>query len=105
MKNLSSNEVKSLIDNSDNICLLDVREIWEFEKCHIEGSILIPMQSIPDNLSQLDPQQETIVICHHGIRSRVVANFLEQHGFNQVINLAGGVDAWSHDVDQSMAKY
>jgi rhodanese-related sulfurtransferase len=85
--------------------LLDVREPWEFDKARIEGSILVPMRSIPDCLEELDPEQETVVICHHGIRSRMVGHFLESQGFTKVINLSGGVAAWASDVDRQMPSY
>lgn len=85
--------------------LLDVRETWEYDICHIKGSELIPMQTIPRQLGQLDPQQETIVICHHGVRSRMVGQFLEQAQFENIINLSGGVTAWAQQVDQTMPTY
>ena len=85
--------------------LLDVREPWEYERCHIEGSQLIPMRQIPEAAAQLDPVQEIVVICHHGIRSRQVAYYLEREGFTNLINLEGGVEAWAQDVDQSMQRY
>lgn len=85
--------------------LLDVREPWEFQICHIDGSQLVPMGQIPAALNALDRDRETVVICHHGIRSRQVARYLEYQGFSRVINLAGGVDAWARDVDHAMAVY
>ncbi|MDJ0739534.1 MAG: rhodanese-like domain-containing protein [Gammaproteobacteria bacterium] len=85
--------------------LLDVREPWEFRICHIDGSQLIPMGQLPASLNALDPQRETVVICHHGIRSRQVAMYLDYQGFTNVINLAGGVAAWARDVDRQMATY
>jgi rhodanese-related sulfurtransferase len=85
--------------------LLDVREPWEFEICHLEGSRLVPMRQIPSALPTLDRQRETVVVCHHGIRSRQVAIYLEQIGFTRVINLGGGVDAWAREVDPGMAIY
>jgi len=91
--------------NTDKLLLLDVREPWEYDICHIEGSTLIPMQRIPSHVNKLDPQQETIVICHHGIRSKIVSDFLEQAQFKKVINLAGGVNSWSQQVDPAMASY
>jgi rhodanese-related sulfurtransferase len=63
------------------------------------------MRDIPSKIKMLDPQQEIVVICHHGIRSRQVAYFLEHNGFTQVINLAGGVAAWARDVDPQMPVY
>lgn len=85
--------------------LLDVREPWEFSLCAIEDSQLIPMGQIAARLDSLDPEQETVVICHHGIRSRSVAMFLERHGFSNVINLSGGIEAWSRDIDLDMPTY
>ena len=85
--------------------LLDVRENWEFDRCNISGSKLIPMGQIPNSLALLDPTQEIVVICHHGVRSMRVAAFLEQQGFQQLINLEGGIDAWAREVDQSLAIY
>ena len=85
--------------------LLDVREPWEYNICHIKGSQLIPMQSISAHLHKLDRQQETIVICHHGVRSKMVARFLEQAQFEQIINLSGGVNLWAQEVDLSMLRY
>jgi rhodanese-related sulfurtransferase len=85
--------------------LLDVRESWEYGICHIPGSRLMPMQSIPAALKDLDPERETVIICHHGIRSRQVAMFLAHQGFSRVINMEGGVAAWARDVDPSMPTY
>lgn len=85
--------------------LLDVREPWEYGICRLQDSRLLPMRTIPTSLQELDPTQETIVICHHGIRSRQVALFLEQQGFKNIINMRGGMAAWARDVDPSMPTY
>ena len=85
--------------------LLDVREPWEFEICHIQGSQLIPMNSIPQKISELEKEESIVCICHHGMRSWQVAAFLEKNGFAQVINLSGGVDAWAQEVDAAMVTY
>jgi rhodanese-related sulfurtransferase len=86
--------------------LLDVREPWEFAICKLEGSRLVPMRQVPEFAQQLDPQQEIVVICHHGIRSMAVCNYLEQqYGFSGLINLEGGVDAWARQLDPAMATY
>ena len=85
--------------------LLDVREGWEFETCHIAGSTLIPMHLIPVRVSEIDDDREVVCICHHGARSMQVAAFLERNGFSNVTNLTGGVHAWSVQVDPSMPKY
>ncbi|MHA7880132.1 MAG: rhodanese-like domain-containing protein [Saccharospirillum sp.] len=85
--------------------LLDVREGWEYQTCHIEGSVLIPMNSIPDQLDELARDNAIVCICHHGMRSLQVAHFLEQQGFSDVSNLNGGVDAWAREVDETMPTY
>lgn len=85
--------------------LLDVREPWEFQTCHIEGSQLVPMGEIPSRASGLDSSAEVVVVCHHGGRSMQVAMFLEKQGFSTVSNLAGGVDAWARTVDTGMPVY
>lgn len=85
--------------------LLDVREPWEYSNCHLPGSQLIPMRQIPTALNELDPDRETVVICHHGIRSRSVAMYLIKNEFSKVINLRGGIDAWAREVDPNMPTY
>ena len=85
--------------------LLDVRQPWEFDICHIEGSRLIPMGQLPRKLAELDPGQETVVICHHGIRSRQVGHYMESQGFERIINLSGGVEQWAREVDPQMTTY
>jgi rhodanese-related sulfurtransferase len=85
--------------------LLDVREPWEFETCHIAGARLIPMRGIPAQVDALDRDAETVVICHHGGRSFQVAMFLEQQGFGRLFNLTGGVEGWSRQVDPAMPRY
>ncbi|MDX5409644.1 MAG: sulfurtransferase [Thauera sp.] len=85
--------------------LLDVREPWELEICRIEGSVAMPMGSVPARFAELDRDRETVVICHHGGRSAQVCMFLERQGFSNVINLAGGVAGWAAQVDPGMAQY
>ena len=85
--------------------LLDVREPHEFRHCRIEGSVNMPMNQVFSDYSKLDPHRETVVICHHGIRSLQIANFLLNHGFLEIANLTGGVAAWASQVDSSMATY
>ncbi len=85
--------------------LLDVREPWEYDKARIDGSTLVPMRSVPSRLDELDPEREIVVICHHGVRSRMIGRFLENQGFTNIINLSGGVAAWAHDVDRQMPTY
>lgn len=89
--------------------VLDVREPHELQLASIqaEGFILrtIPMGVIPPRLSELDPQQPIACLCHHGGRSMQVASFLQSRGFEHVANIAGGIHAWSAEVDPSIARY
>jgi rhodanese-related sulfurtransferase len=106
MRELEAVELKDYLESADvKPLLLDVRQSWEFDICKLDDSVLIPMSSIPANLDQLDKDRETVVICHHGIRSRRVAYYLEQAGFSNIINLKGGVDSWAKTVDNQMATY
>jgi len=105
-REISAMELHSYLQtNTTNPLLLDVREPWEYEKCRLENSQLIPMRQISGALNELDPDQEIIVVCHHGIRSRSVAAYLSSNSFSKVINLTGGIDAWAKYVDHSMATY
>ncbi len=106
MKNLTATELHDYLQQAEpRPVLLDVREPWEHEKCQIEGSTLLPMSRIAAALNELDPEQETVVICHHGVRSYRVAQWLEQMGFRNIINLYGGINAWAQQVDPSMTRY
>jgi rhodanese-related sulfurtransferase len=106
MQHLTAPEVAALIAESSGAhVLLDVREPWEYETCRIDGSISVPMNTIPGRLEELDRDASIICICHHGARSMRVAQFLEGSGFTQVTNLTGGIHAWSQQVDPAMPTY
>ena len=89
--------------------VLDVREPHELQTAsvHADGFTLvtIPMGVIPPRLSELDPEQPIACLCHHGGRSMQVAAFLERRGFAHVANVAGGIHAWSLELDPSIARY
>lgn len=107
MRQIRPAELKEWLDDPQREApfLLDVRELWEYERCHISDANLVPMGSVPAHLGELDQARETVVICHHGVRSYHVARFLENNGFKNVINLSGGVDAWAKEVDRTMPLY
>jgi len=105
MQTITSVELKTKLDAGEKPVLLDVREAWEYALCSIEGSINISMPNIDQMLNELKADDETIVICHHGMRSFQVGNYLEGKGFNQIANLEGGVDVWAKTVDAEMAQY
>ncbi len=107
MKHVSPAELKAWLDDPERErpLLLDVREPWEFDICHLDGARLMPMQSVAQGLGELNPGRETVVICHHGVRSFHVARFLEHNGFSAVVNLTGGVAGWAKEADQKMPTY
>jgi len=87
------------------LTLLDVREPWEVATAHVEGSIHMPMEQVPSRLAELDPNAAVVVMCHGGMRSLQVAQYLAGQGFADVYNLSGGIDAWSQDVDSTVPRY
>jgi rhodanese-related sulfurtransferase len=106
MREMSAEELSDLLrEKNKNITLLDIREPWETEVCQLSGAIHISMMEIPNRLNELDTEAEIVVLCHHGVRSRQVAGFLEASGFSQVSNLVGGIDAWAMSVEPAMARY
>tara|TARA_X000000368_G_C22528331_1_gene492321 strand:- start:101 stop:448 length:348 start_codon:yes stop_codon:yes gene_type:complete len=99
-------EVQAMLDEKkSNIMLVDVREKWEFDLCHIPDSIHIPVSDIVLRMSELQKSDPIILICHNGRRSLNIGLELIDKGFNNVINLKGGVDQWADDIDNTMAKY
>ncbi len=98
-------ELKARIDRGDSPLILDVREMEEVALAPFPHAVHIPMGEIPVRLSELDPEREVILVCHHGIRSAQVAGYLFSIGFRMVFNLTGGIDAWSVSVDPTLARY
>lgn len=102
MRQLPPAEVQPLL--AQGIVLLDVREQEELDLASVAGVRHIPMQEVPGRLADLNPQASIAVLCHHGGRSMQVARFLERNGFVDVINVAGGIEAWSQ-LDPSIPRY
>jgi len=107
MHQLSPADLKSWLADGERSApfLLDVREPWEYARCHIDGSYLIPMASVPVRIAEMPRDQDIVVVCHHGARSQQVALFLAQAGLKGVHNLQGGVNAWALQVDPAMPRY
>ena len=102
---ISPKELKASLDKGDKLVLVDVREEWEYSLAKLDGSILIPLGTLPQSLTRLNRDAEIIAICHHGMRSADATNFLLQQGFANVKNLVGGIDAWSTQVDGTVPRY
>lgn len=85
--------------------LLDVREQWEREIARVSTAVHIPMGEVPLRLDELDPMRPVAVLCHGGRRSAEIAALLAQSGFVTVVNIEGGIDAWSQEVDPAIPRY
>jgi rhodanese-related sulfurtransferase len=102
---ISAGQVKAMLKRGDPFTLLDVREPWELEKARIDGSKHIPMGDVPTRVQELDPEEHLVVVCHHGVRSLSVTNWLRQQGFEKVQSMRGGIDGWARTVDVKMPLY
>ncbi|MCA1592115.1 MAG: rhodanese-related sulfurtransferase [Acidobacteria bacterium] len=89
----------------DDLLLIDVREQDEFDLARIEGAQLLPLSRFNEWAAKLDPERETIIMCHHGIRSAQVCAALSRQGFTNLLNLSGGIDRWSCEVDRTVPRY
>ncbi len=98
-------ELDARLKRGDDVLLIDVREVAEHEMARIEGARLLPLSRFNEWVGALDPEAETVVMCHHGIRSAQVCAFLARQGFIKLSNLAGGIDRWSQEVDPSVPSY
>jgi rhodanese-related sulfurtransferase len=98
-------ELASYLAAGHKPVLLDVREAWEWNICHLPDSLLMPLRELPTRVASLDKQAEIVLICHHGVRSFHAAHYLVSLGFERVINLSGGVAAWADEVDSTMPRY
>ena len=105
MRTISATALKARLDAGETPALLDVREAWEFEICHIPGSVNISMTNPDGILGALKADAETVLICHHGVRSGQLGRYLEDQGLARITNLDGGVAAWAETVDKNMARY
>ena len=104
MTDISPQDLKVRLDRRDPIVLLDVREDLETALCRLENATHIPIEEIEFRTTELDPADEIVVYCHHGVRSAAVADFLRQQGF-KAVNLAGGLDFWARAIDPKMKRY
>ncbi len=102
---ISPELVFEMMDAGENLILLDIREDWEWEKAHLEGAIHIPLGDLGNRVTELDPNRETIVYCHHGDLSVDGCLLLWEHGFRKQRSLTGGIEAWSELVDPSVPRY
>ncbi|MCX8072137.1 MAG: rhodanese-like domain-containing protein [Candidatus Binatia bacterium] len=102
---LSPAELAQRLARGEPVCLLDVREAEEVALAALPGAVHIPLRSLPARVGELDPRATIVVYCHHGMRSAMAAEWLVERGFQSVLNLAGGIDAWAREVDPTMPRY
>lgn len=102
---ISVSELRRRLDAGEALAVLDVREPWEAEICRIEGSISIPLNRLPDGVENLPQDRPLVVLCHHGMHSRLAVDWLRANGVKEAVNLGGGIDAWARQIDRQMKVY
>ena len=106
MQEITATQLKERLDRGDDIQIIDVREPNEYEAARIPDSKLIPLREVVTRMSEIDPARETVVHCKMGGRSSKAIEVLRRSGFTgKLLNLKGGITAWSNDVDPSVPKY
>ena len=102
---ITAQELAEMRNSKPHYTILDVREYFEWDICHIKGAINIPMNLIDECINEIPNTIPTIVVCHHGVRSLNVIHYLKTKGYNNLINLDGGIHAWATQVETEMATY
>lgn len=105
---ITPQEVQRRLHSGEKLALIDVREPGEFQLAGIRGAELIPMRTVPAELSRLEAQTDEtplIVFCHHGVRSLNVVHWLREHGVDACQSMAGGIDRWSLEIDPAVPRY
>lgn len=111
MQQLRVDELKDFVQShqAERPLLLDVRESWEVQTARLDlvGAefVHLPMHLLPLRLAELDPARPILALCHHGARSLQCVAYLLQHGYPHAYNIAGGIDAWSREIDPAVARY
>ncbi len=105
---IAPKEVLAKKTAGEKLCLIDVREQYEWDICRIEGANLVPMNTVPQALQQLEAQADAttlVVYCHHGVRSLNVVHWLREQGVENCVSMSGGIDRWSVEVDFTVPRY
>jgi rhodanese-related sulfurtransferase len=104
-KTITPSQLSERMRGEEPPLVVDVREPEEYELARLEGARLLPLSLFNEWAPSLDRGRETVFMCHHGIRSAQVCAFLARQGFEKILNLAGGIDRWSADVDPTVPRY
>ena len=103
---ITPREVKQRLDSGEKLRMVDVREPFEFQQAHIDGSELIPMGAVQRELPALEAAEvPLIVFCHHGVRSLQVVGWLREQGVTECSSMEGGIDRWSLEIDPAVPRY
>lgn len=103
---ISPLQVRDLLAEGPSLQMIDVREPEEYAICRIEGARPIPMRSIPAHVQEIErDDRPLVVICHHGVRSLSVVDWLRRQGVENCQSMAGGIDRWSREVDPAVPRY
>jgi adenylyltransferase/sulfurtransferase len=106
MPEITATELKQRLDNGDDIQIVDVRENDEVAIAKLPNSVHIPLAQVVNRMAEIDPARETVVHCKAGVRSARAIDALKRSGFTgNLLNLTGGITAWSNDVDPSVPRY
>src|SRR5438067_8663330 len=105
VRKISATQLQEMISRGHEVALVDVREPFEFEIARIPNSHLIPLGSIPERLTEIPRTETTVLMCKTGVRSARAIEFLRREGFENLLNLEGGLDAWREEVDPTLRKY
>jgi rhodanese-related sulfurtransferase len=105
VKTITVQELQEALKQDLPPIVLDVREEAEVKLCALPTFLHIPLRELTHTLDRIPQDQVIVTVCHHGFRSYRAAAFLKQNGFEEVLNLTGGIDAWANKVDQKMARY
>lgn len=103
---LTPEQLRQRLDAGEDLQLVDVRQPEEYDFCRIEGSLLIPLGELPRRADEISPERPVVLICHHGVRSMQALGYLQHRlGLHNLLNLRGGIHAWSTKVDPSVPVY
>lgn len=95
----------STLRSDHGYLILDVREQHEWDYAHLPNSVHIPLRMLPISFKELPKDRDILCLCHHGMRSQQAAEFLQQRGFENLLNLSGGIDRYAVEVDPGLPRY
>jgi rhodanese-related sulfurtransferase len=104
---ISPRELARHLENGQAVRMIDVRQPWESDIARLPGSLLIPLNELPQRVQEVpsEPAVTVVIYCHHGVRSLSAVTYLQRLGYHHVRSLAGGIDAWSCEVDPAVPRY